>query len=130
MTPREEDSEASKVEPNKRRQHLRVPVFADEKAQIESAAKQAGISVARYLREVGMGYPVRSVVDAGAVRELVRVNADLARLGNLLKLWLDSDVRTAYVGREHLVRVIQRLEGTQSELRRMIQTVKGKKASS
>ena len=42
----------------KRRHHLRVPVLPEEKIHIEQQAKQAkqaGMSVARYLREVGQG---------------------------------------------------------------------------
>lgn len=40
----------------KRRQHLRVSVFPEEKELIEANAKRAGVSVARYLRDVGQGY--------------------------------------------------------------------------
>ena len=39
----------------KRRHHLRVPALPEEKIHIEQQAKQAGMSVARYLREVGQG---------------------------------------------------------------------------
>ena len=35
----------------RRRQHLRVPVFPEEKDEIEANAKRAGVSVARYLRD-------------------------------------------------------------------------------
>ena len=35
-----------------------------------------------------MGYQVDSIVDIKQVNELSRVNADLGRLGGLLKLWL------------------------------------------
>nr|WP_153015391.1 hypothetical protein [Ventosimonas gracilis] len=60
-----------------------MPVFDDEAAIIEANAKQAGMSTARFLREVAMGYPLHSVMDKKAVLELVRINSDLARLGNL-----------------------------------------------
>jgi len=70
----------------KRWQHLRVPVFHEEKELISANAKMAGLSMARYLREVGMGYQVKGVMDYHYVRELVRVNGDLGRLGGLLKL--------------------------------------------
>jgi len=112
----------------KRRKHLRVPVLDDEDAIIEAHAKQAGMSKARYLREVGMGYPVQSTMDANAIRELVRINGDLARLGNLQKLWLDNDARTARFGTDQINRLLHRIEGTQSELRRLIKSVSGVKA--
>ena len=59
----------------RRTQHLRVPVFADEKALIESQAQRAGMSVARFLREVGQGYRIDGVVDYEQVRELARMLA-------------------------------------------------------
>jgi len=107
---------------------IKVYCFPWERERIEANAKQAGISVARYLREVGMGYPVQSAMDANAVLELVRVNSDLARLGNLQKLWLDNDVRTARFGVDTINRLLHRIESTQSELRRLIKSVSGVKA--
>ncbi|WP_419627606.1 plasmid mobilization protein, partial [Thiolapillus sp.] len=56
----------------KRKHHLRVPVLQEERQIIERQAKQAGMSVARYLREVGQGYPINSIVDDEQVRELAR----------------------------------------------------------
>lgn len=67
----------------------------EERATIEENAKKAGISVARYLREVGTGYEVQGIMDYKAVLDLVKVNADLGRLGGLLKLWLSDDKRVA-----------------------------------
>jgi len=130
MTPREETDNAQSVNEvrAKRRKHLRVPVLDDEDAIIEANAKQVGMSKARYLREVGMGYLVQSTIDANAVRELVRINGDLARLGNLQKLWLDNDARTARFGTDQINRLLHRIEGTQSELRRLIKSVSGVKA--
>jgi hypothetical protein len=64
--------EADEQPTAKRRQHLRVPVFPDEKEQIEANAKRAGVSVARYLRDVGQGYQIKGVMDYEYVRELVR----------------------------------------------------------
>jgi len=42
--------------------HLRVPVLPEEKALIEKQAKAAGRSVAAYLRALGMGYEVGSIL--------------------------------------------------------------------
>jgi len=109
------------------RSPIKVYCFPWEREQIESNAKQAGISVARYLREVGMGYPVQSIMDANAVLELVRVNGDLARLGNLQKLWLDNDARTARFGVDTINRLLHRIEGTQSELRGLITSLRKSK---
>ncbi|AJE23497.1 MULTISPECIES: conjugal transfer transcriptional regulator TraJ [Azotobacter] len=75
--------------------HLRVPVLPEEKAAIEDKARAAGKSVAAYMRAVGLGYEVGSVIDAELVGELSKINADQGRLGGLLKLWLTNDERFA-----------------------------------
>ena len=90
---------------------------------IESNAKQAGLSVACYLREVGQGYQVNGVMDYEYVRELVRVNGDLGRLGGLLKLWLTDDVRTAHFGTATILSLLGRIEATQEEMSQVLKSV-------
>lgn len=107
----------------KRRQHLRVPVFPEEKEEIERQARQAGLSVARYLREVGQGYEIKGITDYERVRELARINGDLGRLGGLLKLWLTDDVRTAKFGEATILALLGRIEATQDEMGRVMKTV-------
>lgn len=100
----------------KRKHHLRVPVFPDEKNLIEEQAQRAGMSVARFLREVGQGYRVGGVVDYEQVRELARINGDLGRLGGLLKLWLTNDERAAQFGEATIRAVLSRIEATQDQM--------------
>ena len=50
--------------------------------------KEAGLSVASYLRACALGRQVHSVLDLRAVNDLVKVAGDQGRLGGLLKLWL------------------------------------------
>lgn len=104
----------------KRRHHLRVPVFPDEKETIERQAQQAGLSIARYLREVGQGYEIKGITDYEHVRELARINGDLGRLGGLLKLWLTDDVRTAKFGEATILALLGRIEATQDEMGRVM----------
>ena len=107
----------------RRRHHLRVPVFPEEKYAIECQAKQAGLSVARYLRDVGQGYQIKSIVDYEQVRILVRINGDLGRLGGLLKLWLTDDVRTAHFDMATLRTLLRRIETTQDQMSRVMKSV-------
>ena len=100
----------------KRKHHLRVPVFDDEKEIIERKAKQAGSSVACYLRDVGQGYQITGVVDYEHVRELARINGDLGRLGGLLKLWLTNDIRAAQFGEATILAVLKKIELTQDQM--------------
>ncbi len=94
--------------PEKRDHHLRVPVNSTERAAIQALADTAGMSIARYLRNVGQGYRVRSVVDYEQVHVLACINGDLGRLGGLLKLWLTDDARTAQFGKETILAVLDK----------------------
>jgi len=75
--------------------HLRVPVLPEEEEAIKANAKATGLTVASYLRNVGLGYQPKSVLDHKAIGELAKVNADLGRLGGLLKMWLTNDEKLA-----------------------------------
>lgn len=118
-------AEAASATPGAARRvhHLRVPVLPDEKALIEAQAQRAGMSVARFLREVGQGYRIGGVVDYEQVRELARINGDLGRLGGLLKLWLTNDERTAQFGEATLRAVLARIEATQDEMGQVMMKV-------
>jgi len=102
---------------------IKVYCLPEEREMIEANAKMAGISVARYLRDVGQGYQVRGVMDYHYVRELVRVNGDLGRLGGLLKLWLTDDSRTARIGDSTILALLGRIEATQDEMSRLMKSV-------
>jgi len=106
-----------------RRHHLRVPVLPEERALIKQQAEQSGMSVARYLREVGQGYRVTGIMDYERVRELAKVNGDLGRLGGLLKLWLTNDERTVDFGSETIRAVLHKIESTQDEMARIMTEV-------
>lgn len=95
---------------------IKVYYLPEEKEHIEAQAKRAGMSAARYLREVGQEYHISGVVDYEQVRELARINGDLGRLGGLLKLWLTDDVRTAQFGQSTILAVLGRIEATQEEM--------------
>ena len=64
-----------------------------EREELERLAETAGLSMSAYLRQVGTGYQPRSVVDYDQVAIMARANADLNRLGGLLKMWLTNEER-------------------------------------
>ncbi len=110
--------------------HLRVPVLPDEEAKIKEHAATAGLAVARYLRNLGLGYEAKSIIDLQAVDQLAKVNADLGRLGGLLKLWLTDDPKIKAFGHpkaEEIIRaVLHQIEQNQARLREIMRTaVKG-----
>lgn len=73
--------------------HLRVPVLPEEEAGIKQNAAACSLSVAAYLRNVGLGYLPQSRLDQKALLELLHLHGDLGRLGGLLKMWLSNDER-------------------------------------
>nr|AAP82041.1 putative transfer protein [Stenotrophomonas maltophilia] len=89
------DSTAAPAKKARRRgKPIEVWVNDEEKAAISARAEEAGLSRSGYLKLVGLNQPIRSKVDLQAVARLAKVNADLGRLGGLLKLWLtDPDRR-------------------------------------
>lgn len=100
--------------PRRKNPALRVYCLEQERRVIEENARTAGLSVSRFLRAVGSGTPVQSVVDQKAVRELVKINADQGRLGGLLKLLLTNEERFAgYSG----IQMQQLTEATLSDIK-------------
>ena len=78
-----------KVEESRdRNRPLKVFVSERERAEIETRAAAAGLSVSAYLRNLGLGFLPHSTLDHKAILALLKVNADQGRLGGLLKLWL------------------------------------------
>jgi hypothetical protein len=71
--------------------HVDVRVNDFEYERISIKAKMTGLNNAAYLRNLGMNYPIKSTVDQLALSELIKVRADLGRLGGLFKLWLEGE---------------------------------------
>lgn len=106
---------------------IKVYCLPAEKAQIGKNADAAGLSVAAYLRNVGLGYEIRGILDYRCVEDLARANGDLGRLGGLLKLWLTNDERITKFGpvkvRAIILRVLAKIEHNQDALGKIISTI-------
>lgn len=74
---------------------LRVVVSREEAAAIHASADRLGMSMSSYLRALGLGYQPTGHLDKEGIECLARAKADLARMGNLLKLWLSDDAKLA-----------------------------------
>lgn len=68
-----------------------VRMTPKESQLIAEKAEAFGVTVPQYMRDCALGRPLRSKVDVLAVRNLKQTNADLGRLGGLLKKWLTGD---------------------------------------
>lgn len=116
--------EASKhMSATPRRKNLPIKVYCleSERQAIEENAHQSGLSVSRFLRVVGIGMPVRSMADQKAVKALARINADMGRLGGLLKALLTNEERfDGLTGRELqeiTLATLKEIQDNQTELR-------------
>lgn len=92
-----------------RKRHMRVPVLEYEEANIKANALSCGLPAAAFLRALGQNYTPKSILDNEAVIELSRINADLGRMGGLLKMWLTNDERLKLLGDERGKRIIETL---------------------
>ena len=61
-----------------------------ERDKIYHTANRLGISSSEYIRRVVTGLRLPQPGNAQSVRDLLKINADLARLGNLFRLALDE----------------------------------------
>lgn len=102
---------------------IKVYCLPEERAEIEAMANASGHSASTYLRLVGMGYRIQGVIDAEQVREMVRVNGDLGRLGGLLKLWLTNDARLAGFTPATIHALLSKIETMRDEMSRMMEKV-------
>lgn len=109
---------------------IKVYCLPEERSVIEENARRAGLSASTYLREVGQGYQIQGVTDAEQVRELVRVNGDLGRLGGLLKLWLMNDAKVAAFGPNTILALLQRIETNQERMSHLMEFILRPRAES
>ena len=63
----------------------------EEKEEIIALAKQTHLSVSELIRRLVTGQKLPDARHHEAVLNLMKINADLARLGNLFKMAIDDD---------------------------------------
>ncbi len=97
---------------------ITVYLTQEELQGIEASAARAGISLSQFARLVCQGFAVPSLEHAQAVRDLLKVSADLARLGGLYKLALSGQPTAGE--RATLNMLLRQLETAQRELRAAI----------
>ncbi len=98
---------------------VKVYLSPAERADIETKAGATGLPVAVFLRRVGLGAAVPSILDHKAVLALLKVNADQGRLGGLLKLWL-SGGQTGAASATEIRRLLLEIESAQKTLRGIV----------
>ncbi|MFT4059267.1 MAG: conjugal transfer transcriptional regulator TraJ [Legionella sp.] len=113
----------SKNPTRKHGRHLRVPVLPLEETEIKENAEKVGLSIAEYLRRLGLGYEIRGIIDQDSILQLSKINADLGRLGGLLKLWLVQDKRVTHFDKKTIMALLERIRITQDKLLEVVHTL-------
>ncbi len=93
---------------------IKVYLDPDEKRRIEENAKEAGMSLSAYARTLALGNAPVTKVELDEMSNVMKVHADLGRLGGLLKMTLTNDERLNDMGREMGVATI---DGTLVDIR-------------
>jgi hypothetical protein len=106
--------DAKKEKTRRESSRIKVLVTPEEKAAITVKADAHSLSVSSYLRRLGLALPVESTVDQRAILDLVKINADLGRLGGLIKMWLTSNAGFELLSAQGLQR---KLEKTLADVR-------------
>lgn len=87
---------------------LRAYLTPEEHQAIKAKAGQARLSVSAYTKAVCLGYELKSTADQEAILGLLKLKADLGRLGGLLKLGLSENK----LDRHRANRLLMDLEAT------------------
>ena len=101
---------------------LQVYVSPAERAMIGEKAQAANMTISHYLRVAGIGGRVKAIADQEAVLALMKMNADLGRLGGLLKLWLSSPPNVTFSSKD-VRNTLKEIEVLQQEMRKMASKV-------
>ncbi len=99
---------------------IKAYVLPGEKEAIFALAKQTHLSVSELIRRLVTGQKLPDAQHHEAILNLMKVNADLARLGNLFKMAIDDeDLRLPENGDLESLR--NRIRDTQSILKTKIE---------
>jgi hypothetical protein len=106
---------------------IKVCCTPDERQTLIEKAGQCGLSVSNFLRTVGLGIGIVSVVDHRKIEELVKVNGDLGRLGGLLKLCIANEAQhyslSSHGFKDQILATIADIKANQARLKAIIKQV-------
>lgn len=80
-----------RLKENLREKRIPIRVNEFELNRLKNTAKSYEVNTSAYLRNLGVNYPVKSIVNREDVLALIKTNGDLGKLGGLLKLWLSKN---------------------------------------
>jgi hypothetical protein len=96
---------------------LKTYLTPEEYEKILECADKTGLSLSTFAKRVCLGMSVPSLENQKARRELLKVNADLGRLGGLFKLCLSKREGPLAALHQEARRVLREIEARQRELK-------------
>jgi len=105
--------------PSKKRR-IAVYLGPDEYSRIQENANKAGLSLSTFCQRVCLGIPVPGLEHRQAVKDILKANADLGRLGGLLKLALSQGGDKTI-----LPRLLREIDAGQSVLKAVARKITG-----
>ena len=126
-TASEPRTDAKKEKTRRESTPIKVWVTTAEKAAIAEKAAAHSMSISRYLRALGLALPIQSTVDQRAMLDLLKINADLGRLGGVVKMWLTSNESSqsacAQVTQIKLDRTLNEIGALQKKMKERIEAL-------
>jgi len=107
----------TKIKKQGKTQVVPIRVTPEEKERLLELAQAHGLKLSEYMRQAGLIQEITSRTEVETVLQLAKINADQARLGNLLKLAIDME---NYSEVEQLIAEIRQ---TQQELKKAVHRV-------
>jgi hypothetical protein len=95
-----------------KKKRIAVYLGPEEYSRIQESAQKAGLSLSAFCQRVCLGIPVPGLEHRQAVKDILKANADLGRLGGLLKLALSEGG-----DKIALSRLLQEIDAGQSALK-------------
>ncbi len=99
---------------------LKCYLTPDEYAQVIRSSSGAGLSLSCFAKRLCLGQPVQSLELHQFRRELLRINADLGRLGGLFKLCLSRKDELSRELHREVRRLLWEIEARQRELKDVV----------
>jgi hypothetical protein len=85
----------------KRREHIiKIYLKPNDKKRIAREARECGMAMSAYARTLALGDRPVSNLELKEMEKVMKIHADLGRLGGLLKMTLTNDERLNDMGRE------------------------------
>lgn len=102
---------------------LKMYVTPEERRAIVQNAKDSGLSMSAYARNLALGHSPASILDMREMRNLIQAKADLGRLGGLLKMWLTDEIRYNQLYDIKIDDLLERINQAQDKLLSIIHLI-------